>query len=289
VILFEVVLNGALVGGMYGLIALGLNLQYGIARMMNLAYGEALMGAAYCAFWLFMLWKIDPLASMLFSVPVAFVGNWLVYRWLLTPLIRRAANQDILEADTILVTFGLLFVFEGIALVQWGGEYRGYTYLAIPVDLGGATVALNRLLAFAVAVVLGVALYAVLRGSRTGAALRAIAIDPLAARLVAIDVPRLSALAFATGGAIMAAAGTLVSMFLSFNASIGIVYTLKALIVVIMGGVGRMLGCLLAGLLLGLAEALGAWLVDPGLTLAINFGLFIVVLLWRPQGLFSRG
>jgi branched-chain amino acid transport system permease protein len=101
-------------------------------------------------------------------------------------------------------------------------------------------------------------------------------------------VPRLSALAFATGGAIMATAGTLVSMFLSFNASVGIVYTLKALIVVIMGGVGRMLGCLLAGLLLGLAESIGAWLVDPGLTLAINFGLFALVLLIRPQGLFTR-
>ena len=111
----------------------------------------------------------------------------------------------------------------------------------------------------------------------------------MGAQLVAVDVPRLSALAFASGGAIVAASGTLVSMFLSFNASIGIVYTLKALIVVIMGWVGRMLGSLLAGLLLGVAEALGAWLVDPGLTLAINFGLFLLVLLIRPQGLFPAG
>jgi branched-chain amino acid transport system permease protein len=289
VILFEVVLSGIVVGGMYGLIALGLNLQYGIARMMNLAYGEALMGGAYAAFWFFMLWQIDPFASLLFSVPAAFVGNWLVYRWLLTPLIRRAANnRDVLEADTILVTFGLFFVFQGIALVSWGGEYRGYTYLAVPVQLLGATVALNRLVACGVAVALGIALYWLLRATRVGTALRAIAIDPVAAQLVAVDVPRLSAIAFATGGAIMAAAGTLVSMFLSFNATIGIVYTLKALIVVIMGGVGRMLGCLLAGMILGLAEVVGAYLVDPGLTLAINFGLFILVLLIRPQGLFAR-
>lgn len=287
-VLFEVVLSGILVGGMYGLVALGLNLQYGIARMMNLAYGEALMGGAYAAFWLFTLWSIDPLAVMLFSVPVAFAGNWLIYRYLLTPLIRRAANQDILEADTILVTFGLLFVFQGIALVQWGGEYRGYTYLAVPLSIFGATVAANRLLAFAVAVLLGLGLYWFLRSTRTGAALRAIAIDPVAAQLVAVDVPRLSALAFATGGAIMAVAGTLTSMFLTFNASVGIVFTLKALIVVIMGGVGRMLGCLAAGLILGLAEAIGAYLVDPGLTLAINFGLFVLVLLVRPQGLFAR-
>lgn len=288
-IFFEAVLGGVLVGGMYGLIALGLNLQYGIARMMNLAYGESLMGSAFAAFWLFMLWRIDPLASLLLSVPLAFAGNWLVYRYLLTPLIRRAAGQDALEADTILVTFGLLFVFQGIALVQWGGEYRGYSYLAIPVNVLGATLALNRLIAFGAAIVLGLALYWMMRATRLGGALRAIAIDPVAAQLVGIDVPRLSALAFAAGGAIMAAAGTLVSMFLSFNASIGIVYTLKALIVVIMGGVGRMLGCLMAGLILGVAESVGAWLVDPGLTLAINFALFLLVLLVRPQGLFSRG
>src|SRR6185503_12589777 len=128
----EVLLSGALVGGMYGLIALGLNLQYGIARMMNLAYGESLMGGAFTAFWLYTLWQIDPLATLLLSVPLATVGNWLIYRWLLTPLIRRAANQDVLEADTILVTFGLLFVFQGVALVEWGGEYRGYTSLAWP-------------------------------------------------------------------------------------------------------------------------------------------------------------
>jgi branched-chain amino acid transport system permease protein len=288
-VILEVVLSGVLVGGMYGLIALGLNLQYGIARMMNLAYGEALMGGAFTAFWFLTLWQIDPLASMLFSVPVAFVGNWLIYRFLLTPLVRRASNQDVLEADTILVTFGLLFVFQGLALVQWGGEYRGYTYFAVPIKIAGATVALNRLIAFLVAVALALLLYWMLRTTRLGTALRAIAIDPVAAQLVGVDVARLSALAFAAGGGIMAVSGTLVSMFLSFNASVGIVYTLKALIVVIMGGVGRMLGCLLAGLILGIAEAVGAWLVDPGLTLAINFGLFLLVLLLRPQGLFSRG
>src|SRR5262249_32054241 len=146
----------------------------------------------------------------------------------------------------------------------------------------------NRLVAFAAALVLALVLYWLLRSTRVGGALRAMAIDPVAAQLVAVDVPRLSALAFASGGAIVAASGTLVSMFLSFNASIGIVYTLKALIVVIMGGIGRILGSLLAGLLLGFAEALGAWLVDPGLTLAINYGLFLLVLLIRPQGLFSR-
>jgi branched-chain amino acid transport system permease protein len=289
VFLFEVILNALVLGGMYALVALGLNLQYGVARMMNLSYGEFFMAGAFGAFWTVMLWKLDPLLAMIVSVPVSFAANWLIYRFLLLRLIRRAPDRDALDADVILVTFGLLFVFQGLAIVNWGGEYRGYSYLAVPVKILGAEVALNRLLAFLAACVLAAVLFLILGLTRTGAALRAMAIDPVAARLVGIDVLKLSALAFAAGGALAAISGTLVSTFISFSASIGVVYTLKALIVIIMGGVGRMMGCLAAGLLLGLAESLGGYLTDPGLTLAINFALFLIVLLVRPTGLFSRG
>jgi branched-chain amino acid transport system permease protein len=289
VLIFEVLLNGVVLGGMYALLAFGLNLQYGVARIMNLSYGEFLMTSAFAAFWFFTLYKIDPLLSALFSVPVSFAANWLIYRVVLTPLVRRAATRDRLEADSILVTFGLLFVIQGTALLNWGGEYRGYTYLAVPLDIFGATIAANRLLACAIAYLLGIAAFLVLKYSRVGTALRALAIDPVAAQLVAIDVPKLSGLAFATGGAMIAAAGTLVSMFLSFNPTVGVIYTLKALIVMILGGVGSMLGSLVAGLILGLAENLGAYLVDPGLTLAINFAIFLLILLLRPRGLFTRG
>ena len=288
-ILFEVLLNGVILGGMYGLIALGLNLQYGIARLLNLSYGEFFMGGAFAAFWTLMFWKWSPPWSLALSVPVAFAANWLVYRYLLLPLIRRAADQDALDADVVLVTFGLLFVFQGLALANWGGEYRGYTFLSVPVKLAGASLALNRLLAFIAACVLAGVLYAVLRWTRVGAALRAIAIDPIAAGLVGVNVLNLSALAFAAGGAMAAVSGMLVSTFISFNASVGVIYTLKALIVVIMGGVGRMMGTLAAGLLLGVCESVGGYLVDPGLTLAINFALFMLVLLVRPTGLFARG
>lgn len=285
---FEVLLSGIVLGGMYALLAFGLNLQYGVARIMNLSYGEFLMTAAFGAFWFFTLYAIDPILSMIVSVPLAFVANWLIYRFILTPLVRRAPSREALEADTILVTFGLLFMIQGAALLQWGGEYRGYTYLATPVDIAGATIAANRLLAFGVACAIGIGAFAILKYSRVGTALRALAIDPVAAQLVGVNVPRLSGIAFASGGALMATAGVLVSMFLSFNPSVGVIYTLKALIVVIMGGVGSMLGSLVAGLILGLAEAFGAYLVDPGLTLAINFAIFLLVLLLRPKGLFAR-
>jgi branched-chain amino acid transport system permease protein len=288
VVLFEVFLNGLLLGGMYGLIALGLNLQYGVARILNLSYGEFFIGGAFTAFFTIMLWKLNPFLSVFVSMPIAFVMNWLIYQYLMIPLIRRSPDQDALDADVVLVTFGLLFVFQGLALVNWSGDLRGYSFLSSPVHLIGATVALNRLAAFVGAIGLAFALFLMLRHTRFGAALRAITIDPVAAGLVGIDVRRFSALAFATGGALAAVSGMLVSTFISFSATTGVEYTLKALIVVIMAGVGRVTGTLAAGLLLGAVESLGGYLIDPALTIAINFGLFMLVLLLRPTGLFTR-
>jgi branched-chain amino acid transport system permease protein len=287
--MFEVVLNGLILGGMYGLIALGLNLQYGIARMLNLSYGEFFTAGAFASFFAITLYRLNPLLGLAASVPVSFVANWLIYRVLLLPLIRRAPNQDALDGDVVLCTFGLLFVFQGFEQVYWGGNVRGYYFLATPVHFFGARLPENRLLAFAAAMILGGVLILVMRKTRFGTALRAIAIDPIAAGLTGIDVFKLSALAFALGGALVAISGALVSTFIASSASSGIVYTLKALIVIIVGGPGRMAGAIAAGLLLGLAEQVGGYLVDPGLTLAINYAILILVLLIKPTGLFARG
>jgi branched-chain amino acid transport system permease protein len=286
---FEVLLGGLMLGGMYGLVALGLNLQYGVSRILNLAFGEFLIGGAFVAFFTVMgRWQLNPLLSLFASVPIAFALNWLIYRLLMLPLVKRAPDQDALDADVVLVTFGLFFVMQGLALVTWSGDLRGYSFLAEGRNVFGAVVALNRLVAFLGACGLALALFVVLRHTRVGAALRAITIDPVAAELMGVDVRRFSALAFAAGGALAATAGMLVSTFISFSATTGVEYTLKALIVVIMAGVGRVTGTLAAGLLLGVVEQMGGYLVDPGLTLAINFGLFTLILLLRPTGLFTR-
>src|SRR5690606_30923212 len=183
----EVFLNGLLLGGMYGLIALGLNLQYGVARILNLAYGEFFVAGAFTAFFTIMLWQYNPLLSLFISMPLAFVANWLIYKFLMVPLIKRAPDQDGLDADVVLVTFGLFFVFQGLALVYWSGDLRGYTFMSSPVHILGATVAMNRLLAFLGACIIAGILFYVLRYTRVGAALRAITIDPVAASLMGID------------------------------------------------------------------------------------------------------
>lgn len=286
--LIDILLAGSMLGGLYGLIAMGLTLQYGVARIMNLSYGEFLIAPAFLAFLAFTQWGISPLLLLVAVVPLGFAVQWLVYQVLLTPLVRRAKGGPALEVDSILATFGMLFVVQGVMLVIFGGDYHSYTYLSQPIDILGSKVAANRLLALGVALVLGIGLYLLLTRTRAGAVVRAVSVAPQFAHLVGIDVRHTAALAFGLGGAMVAASGVLVSMFLPFSASMGTMFAMKALIVVIMGGVGNLMGCLAAGMLLGFAETLVASFVDPGLTLAVNYAVFLLVLLFKPTGLFGR-
>jgi branched-chain amino acid transport system permease protein len=283
----EAIITGLLVGGTYALVAIGLNLQYGVARIMNLSNGEVLVGAAFGALWLYTANSLGPFIGLVIITPVAFLLNWLIYVLLLTPLVKRARTQGTLEVDSILATFGLLFLMQGIMLIYFGGDYYSYSYLATPIRLFGAHFAANRIAAFSAALILALALYLLLHWTRIGTAVRAVAVDPVSAGLVAIDVPRICALAFALGGAITACAGVLISMFLTFNAPMGVVFTMKALIVIIMGGVGDIRGTFLAGLLLGLAETLVATFISPNLTLATVYSLFLITLMFKPSGLFG--
>jgi len=283
-----IIITGLLLGGTYALIAVGLTLQYGVARIMNLASGESLVLACFMALWLFTTFGINPILGIALIAPAGFVLNWVIFRYGLSPLVRRARTRGQLEVDSILATFGLLFIFQGVMLLVFGGRDQTYQFLNSAVPILGANYGLNRVVAFLAAAVIAGALWFFLYRTRYGTAIRAVAADPVSARLVAIDVPRASAFAFALGGALTAACGALLSTFYTFNASMGIVFTMKALIVVIMGGVGDVRGAIVAALRLGLAETAVATLVDPGLTIATTYGLFVLVLLFRPQGIFGR-
>lgn len=284
----DILITGIVLGGTYALIATGLNLQYGMARIMNLANGEMLVAGGFAAFWFWTSAQVSPLLTVFLVAPVAFVANWLVYVIFLRPLVRRAKTRGQLEVDAILTTFGFSFIGVGLMVSLFGGDYFKYSYLARPVTILGDTYGANRIVAFLAAVVICGALYLWLNRSRAGMSIRAIAVAPESARLVGIDVARLSALAFALGGAVTASGGALISTFLTLDASTGVLFTLKALVIVIMGGVGDMRGTIVAALLLGLLETFVATVLDPGLTLAAAYLLFVLILLFRPQGLFGR-
>ena len=286
--LVTALLSGLVLGGTYALVAMGLTLQYGIARIMNLAYGETIIAAAFLAYVLFTGLGINPVAGLLAAAPLGFGLGYLIYGLMMQPLVRRARSRENLEIDSILATFGLLFVIQGVMLVAFGGNYVSYSYMNFGVDILGARVAMNRLLALVLAIAIGGGLYFLLTRTRWGTALRAVSVAPASAPLVGIDPDRAARFGFALGGALAACGGVVVSMYQTFTASSGVIFTMKALIVVIMGGVGNLAGALSAGLILGLVETFVATYVSPGLTLAAVYLIFLATLLWRPAGLFGK-
>jgi branched-subunit amino acid ABC-type transport system permease component len=286
--LLDLLLGGLVVGGIYALIAIGLNLQYGVARVLNLAYGELLMLGGYAAFFGFSQLGLPPLVTALAGIPAAFALGWLLFRYVLHPLLARTADPGKREVDSILSTFGLLFLLQGIALVAWTGNDREYNYLVgESLNIFGTVIQYNRLIVVIAALVLSAGVFAFLRYSKPGRAMRAIAASPHTAPLVGIDLRKYSALAFATGAGLAAVAGILLSSFRTVNPTMGAEYTLNALIVIVMGGIGNVAGGLVAALILGLVQTLASMLGQSALGTVIVFASFAAVLLWRPQGLFG--
>ncbi|MEM5501611.1 branched-chain amino acid ABC transporter permease [Ahrensia kielensis] len=286
--LMTTLIAGLVLGGSYALLAMGLTIQYGIARTMNLAYGETIIASAFAAYLLYNNLGISPILGLVIIAPAGFVFGWLVYGILMRPLVARSENTATLEINSILATFGLLFVIQGVMLVIFGGNYISYNYLNFGVEIIGVRVAANRLLALGLALIIGGGLYLLLTRTRWGTTLRAVAVNPAAAPLVGIDANRAARFAFALGGALASSGGVVVSMYQTFTASSGVIFTMKALIVVIMGGVGNLAGALFAGLILGLSETFVAAYISPGLTIAAVYIIFLVILLWRPAGLFGK-
>lgn len=279
---------GLVLGGSYALAALGLSLQYGVSRLMNLAFGEIIVLGAFCAMVMVTTAGIDPLLALIVLPPAGYLFGALLYQFVLQPVVRRAAgDQQQLEIDSILMTFGIMFMLQGAMVWIFGTGLSGYSYMQTPVSILGTTIAVGKLLALVLAVLIGGAVFGVMHFTRFGANMRAVGSSPRFAPFVGIDLNRYSRIAFAAGSAIAVTAGVLLSMQQPFTTTDGVNFTMKALIVVIMGGVGNLMGALVAGLALGLIESIVSVTLDPALTLASSFLLFIIVLLWRPQGIFS--
>ncbi|GMV01456.1 MAG: branched-chain amino acid ABC transporter permease [Burkholderiaceae bacterium] len=285
---FELVASGLITGGVYALIALGLNLQYGLMRVLNIAHGEFLMLGGFATWFAYTQLGISPLLM----APVAFammMGLGLViHRLVFRRLAATSPNVDVFEARGLMAAFGLMFLAQNFASLVWGGELRGYDYLTEPVVLGGARFAGNRLVLLGVALAASVALIVLLRRTLLGKGVRALMQSPTGAQLVGIDTGRLHPLMFGIGLGLAGLAGSLLSMAYAVSPSIGEPYTVTALIVITLGGFGSMAGSLAAGLALGIIEALGMHFTSPSLKSLLSYGIFIAVLLWKPDGLFKR-
>lgn len=288
----ELIASGLITGGVYALVALGLNLQYGLMRILNIAHGEFMMVGA------FLTWTAQSVLGPslpfvpLLMLPLSFVllaaAGFAIHRLVFRRLTRTSANLDIFEARGLMVSFGLMFLVQNIAHLLWGGDLRGYDFLAEPVAFGDARFTANKLLLFVLALAISAVLIVLLRTTLLGKGVRALMQSPTGAQLVGIDTERLHPLMFGLGLGLSGVAGCLLSMTETISPSMGEPYTVTALIVITLGGFGSMGGALFGGLALGVIEAVGMHFTSPSLKALLSYAIFIAVLLWRPNGLFAK-
>ena len=288
---FELIVSGLITGAVYALVGLGLNLQYGLMRILNIAHGEFLMVGAFITWMAHSSLGVSPLVMVPVSFVLLMAVGMVVHRLTFRRLARTSPSVDIFEARGLMVAFGLMFLVQNFAQAVWGADLRGYDYLTAPIKLGGeggAQFAGNKLLLLGLSLLFSVGLILLLKQTLLGKGVRALMQSPTGAQLVGIDTERLHPMMFGVGLGLSGVAGCLLSMAYTITPSMGEPYTVTALIVITLGGFGSMGGALAGGLALGVIEALGMHFTNPSLKSLLSYAVFIGVLLWKPNGLFNK-
>jgi branched-chain amino acid transport system permease protein len=283
-VLAQLAVATVLLGGIYALIAVGLTLIFGIMRVVNFAHGEFLMLGMYLAFWAFALYAIDPYVVVLVSIPVFFVVGLVTYVLVMRGVIQASHNVQ------IFTTVGLSVVLQNVALVAWAGDFRFVRpwHLSTVIRAGSTTFNLSQVVAFLIAVGLTVALVAFMKWTHAGRVMRATAQDRDAATLMGIDTDRVYRLTFAIGIAAVGAAGVLVAPLYAIYPTAGLQFVLLAYVVVVLGGLGDMFGAMLGSFIVASVEVAGSYLFGTAWKEIFYFLLFILVLVFRPAGLFGQ-
>ncbi len=291
--MLEVLLSGQLlvaalvVGALYALVALGLNLIYGTMRLLNVAHGEIVMLGGYVGYWGFALLGVGPLLSMFVAMALAGFLGAAVYHLLFRRVLRSSKLLARIEANSLLVFFGISVILQNLTALAFTANPRGYPYLDGVVRLGGAAIAADRLAALCVALAACLGCVLFFRFSMTGLAIRALIQQRDAAALAGIDVDRVFLATFSLGFALAGLAGCLISMIEQVSPFIGFPFTIAAFVVIILGGLGNITGGLIGGLLLGFLETYGTAMTSASFRSILIYAVFIGILLWRPQGLFG--
>jgi branched-chain amino acid transport system permease protein len=282
----NIFLGGLFIGGVYSLVSVGLTLQYGVARVLNIAHGEFLMFGAFITYAL-QQQGVDPLVTILIVGPLMFIVGFILYRTLFANIRIKSANPGVFESNGLLAAFGLYFIVQNIARLIWGTRPHGFSYLATSIPIGGALFTENRIIAAAFAVAIGIAFYLFLARTRTGKAVRAAAQDASTAGLMGVNINNTLALCFGFGAAMSGIAGALISICYPINSLMGLGYTVIAIVVVTLGGLGSIPGSFIGGFILGI---IGTWVAfqQAALTVASYYAIFVILLLLRPKGLFGK-
>ena len=284
--LFNTLVIGLIMGGIYALIAMGLSLQYGVARILNISHGEFIMIGA-CLTWSLSTAGVHPVLAVVICCPLTLLVGFLLHRFLYERMKRIAPAAAAFEGNAMLLAFGIMFILQNSATRVWGSEAMAYMFLARPVIIGESYFALNRLFVFALAIVVIILFYLFLTMTRLGKSIRASAQDSEAASLMGVNIKTVMALCFGIGAMLAGIAGSLLSMIEPARTTMGMGYSIIALIVVVLGGLGSIPGSLVGGLILGVV---GTYVqtIEPSLMIAAFYAIIMIILLVRPQGLFRR-
>lgn len=283
-LILDLVINGILFGAMYGAAAVGLSLIFGTMRIIFIAQGTVIVLAAYVVYWLFTLTGLDPYASLVVVAPLAFLTGAAVYQLLFR---KAAAIAD--KNTSLLIAVGLMFLTQNVMSYLWTPNPRSVTtfYTATGFDLFGSRISVTRAVSFVITLAATLSVVVFLRPTLVGKAVRAASENMVAATLMGIDPHRVNAIAFAIGFALAGAAGVALATTYPFDPYFGFIFALKALIALALGGIGNVVGALLGGILLGLIESFSSFFISAGWADAISYAVFLLVLMFRPEGLFT--
>lgn len=289
VLLSSQLLVAALVtGGLYALVALGLNMIYGTMRLLNIAHGEIVMLGAYLIYWIGTLTALHPLIGAAASAGICGLLGLAAYHGLFRVVLGSPRLLERVEANSLLLFFGLSVVAQNLAKLAFTASPRAYQPFDSLIQFGGAALTGGRAMALAVTLLVCAAVAVWLRSSLFGLTIRALIQSREAAAIVGINIERVQALSFVIGFAAAGLAGALVGMIEQITPFMGFPFTISAFVVIILGGLGNLAGSMAAGLLLGMLETYGVALTSPNYRSILLYGVFILVLLVRPQGLFGR-
>ncbi len=280
----QVLINGILLGGLYGIMAIGMSLIWGVMNIVNIAHGPLIMLGAYITYWTFTLWGLDPFLSLPVTILALFVYGYLLQRLILNLVVRAQLFL------TLLITFGIEVVMVNLARIFWSSDLRQVTpsYAGANFSVGGLTIPYVRLWVFVTTIIVSVLFLFLLEGTRLGRAIRATAEELRAARLTGIPVGHIYAVTYGLGAALAGAAGAMWGMLFPVTPIMGGALTLKSFVVAVLGGLGTMMGAIVGGLVLGLAESFSSTYLGPTYPNAISFGLLVLILIFRPTGVLGR-
>ncbi len=279
------IVSGILTGSLYAMIGVGLTVIFGVMRIINMAHGDMVMLGMYGSFLALTFLKIDPFLSIILWIPITFLIGFFIYRFLLKNIVPAG------ELNTLLYTAGLSLFIANFVLLIGTGDYRTIKlkYAVMPLRPFGIAVPIPLAIAFGMAILITIALYWFLVRTDTGRAIRATSQEAEAAALMGVNVDRMANITFALGTALACGAGVLLAPSLYLYPTVGEILVAKCFVIVVLGGLGSVPGAIAGGLLLGVVESLGAVYVSIAYKDAIGFVIFLLVLLFRPSGLFGVG